>query len=245
MENFINHLKSDSGSTNQFIFGIMRQNFSNDKYWEEVCPLLNFSDTKVENWVLENIGLFNLKYLVKYGHNLTYRLLDHVLDYIELVDRDDLIRYQHFSNSQLEQYIGLVGVSNVNWSLIQEYQHIAKQEFVNEYEQYLDWDLISENQFMDLKFLLTNKSKISWLSIPSNHHLQPIINNSFLKLFADTNIWDGIGWLDNDMVTVDMLINDFAQYLTYKSIQSIQKGKDREITLEQNAKLLQMLHELR
>ena len=240
MENFINHLKSNPDSTNQFINGIMRQNFSNEEYWEEVSPMLDFSDFKVENWVLENIGLFNLKYLVKFGHNLTIPILDHVLDYIELVDRDDLIRFQHLNLDQIEHYIELVDLPNVNWSLIQEFKHVAKQDFINKYEEYLDWDLISENQFMDLKFLLINKSKISWNLIPTNLYLQPIINKSFLTLFADTNIWDGIGWLDSEVITVDVLINEYSQYLTSKAIRSIYSSpKADELTQEQKNKLVQ------
>jgi hypothetical protein len=244
MEKFVNYLKSDSNASNQFIKGVMRENWSNEEYWEEVVPLLDFSDSRVENWVLENIELFNLKYLTKYGHNLTPKVLDHILENLDLVERDDLIRSQHLNSEQLELYIELVGETSVNWNLIQEFQNL-KEDLVNKYEKYLDWDLISENQFMDLKFLLVNKSKISWALIPINIHLQPIINQSFLKLFGDTNIWDGIGWLDSEIITVDVLINEFGPYLTYKAIKTIYKAKADELTQEQRDKLNQLEHSLR
>jgi len=244
MEKFVNYLKSDSNASNQFIKGVMRENWSNEEYWEEVVPLLDFSDSRVENWVLENIELFNLKYLTKYGHNLTPKVLDHILENLDLVERDDLIRSQHLNSEQLELYIELVGETFVNWNLIQEFQNL-KEDLVNKYEKYLDWDLISENQFMDLKFLLVNKSKISWALIPINIYLQPIINQSFLKLFADTNIWDGIGWLDSEIITVDVLINEFVPYITYKAIKTIYKAKADELTQEQRNKLNQLEHSLR
>lgn len=230
MENFINHLKSSPETANQFIVGVMKQNFSNDQYWHEVCPLFDFSNSKVENWVLENLDLFNLDCLTMYAHNISPKIIDLILDSdnIKLVNLDNLLKYQHLSTQQIDLYIHLVDLTQINWTLLQEYQTLTPN-FIAKYVQYLDWELISENQFMDLKFLLLNKSKISWHLIPLNHHLQPIINSSFLKLFADTNIWEGIGWLDNDLVTTDMLINEFGTYLTPKALRSIQMREKRLI----------------
>ena len=244
MEKFFEYIKSSPDATSQFINGVMKQNYSNKEYWEEVCPLLNFADPKVETWVLNNIDLFNLKYLIRYGHCLTPNIIDWILLNLDLVEYkfDDLIKYQCLSNTQL---LNLVESNpNINWVLIQEFQHMS-QEFINKYEINLDWDLISEYQFMDLKFLLTNKSKISWHLIPTNIHLQPIINQSFLKIFADTNIWDGIGWLDSEVITVDILLNEFPSYLTQKSIKSIERAKEDELDLIQREKLTQLAHNLR
>lgn len=248
MENFVNHLKSNSEATSQFIYGVMKQNYSNQEYWEEVCPLLDFSNSKVETWVLDNIELFNLKYLVRYAHQLSPSIIDWILLNLDLIDPDDLIRYQHLSSTQLLDYVAN-NTQLTNWALIQEFQHLS-QEFVTKYEEFLDWELISENQFMDLKFLLTNKSKIVWSVVPMNIHLQPIINSSFLKLFADTSIWDGIGWLDSELITLDVLVSEeFIQYLTLKAIKSIFKARAEELELETNKltkfKLEQKEHELR
>jgi len=243
MEKFFGYLKSSPDATSQFINGVMKQNYLNEEYWEEVCPLLNFEDPKVETWVLNNIELFNLKYLVRYGHCLTLNVIDYILLNLELVEPDDLIKYQSLSNTQLLDFVKS-NTNIINWILIQEYQHM-NQEFVDKYETNLDWDLISEYQFMDLKFLLTNKSKISWHLIPTNIHFQQIINQSFLKLFADTNIWDGIGWLDNDIITIDVLLNEFPSYLTLKSIKSIERAKGDIIEPNQRDKLSQLVHNLR
>jgi hypothetical protein len=249
MEKFVNHLKTNPEATSQFIVGVMKQNYSNQDYWEEVCPGLDFSNPKVETWVLDNIELFNLKYLVHYAHGLSPSIIDWVLLNLDQIEPDDLIRYQHLSSSQLESFVKSDFVSGfVNWSLIQEFQHLT-QEFVTKYEEFLDWDLISEFQFMDLKFLLTNKSKISWHLVPTNIHFQQIINPSFLKMFGDTNIWDGIGWLDSDIITLEMLVSEYIDYLTLKSIKSIQRAKGEELELEENkqikCKLEQKEHDLR
>jgi hypothetical protein len=243
MEKFFGYLKSSPDATSQFINGVMKQNYLNEQYWEEVCPLLNFEDPKVETWVLNNIDLFNLKYLVRYGHCLTLNVIDYILLNLDLIEPDDLIKYQSLSNTQLLKFVES-NPNIINWVLIQEFQHMD-QEFVNKYETNLDWDLISEYQFMDLKFLLTNKSKISWHLIPTNIHFQQIINQSFLKLFADTNIWDGIGWLDNDIITIDVLLNEFPSYLTLKSIKSIERANEDELVKEIRDKLSQIAHNLR
>jgi hypothetical protein len=242
MENFVEYIKSNPDATSQFINGVMKQNYSNQEYWEEMCPLLNFVDNRVETWVLNNIDLFNLKYLVRYGHCLPSSIIDIILSNLDQVELDDIIKYQCLSNTQLLKFIE--SNTNINWVLIQEYQHLS-QDFINKYEINLDWDLISEYQFMNLKFLLNNKSKISWHLIPTNIHLQPIINQSFLKIFGDTNIWDGIGWLESEIITVDILLNEFPSYLTQKSIKSIEKSKGDELNLIQKEKLTQLSHNLR
>ena len=76
MENFVKYLQTNSGATSTFITGIMKQNYSNEEYWSEVIPLLDFSDSKVVTWVLDNSELFNLKYLVRYAHNLNTELIN-------------------------------------------------------------------------------------------------------------------------------------------------------------------------
>ena len=156
MENFVEYIKSNPDATSQFINGVMKQNYSNQEYWEEMCPLLNFVDNRVETWVLNNIDLFNLKYLVRYGHCLPSSIIDIILSNLDQVELDDIIKYQCLSNTQLLKFIE--SNTNINWVLIQEYQHLS-QDFINKYEINLDWDLISEYQFMNLKFLLNNKSK--------------------------------------------------------------------------------------
>lgn len=222
MEKFVKYLKSDTNVGNQFVHNIMKQNYENQEYWEEVIPLLLFSDPKVEKYVLENIEIFNLKYLIKYAHELTNKIIDYILLNINLLDDyNDLITYQRLIPQQILEFIEKIGIDKVNWKLLQEYQYLT-QEFITKYQIYIDWDLISEYQFMDLKFLVVNKSKINWELVASNTQLQPIMNESFIKFFADTNIWDGIGYIEN--LDIDT-INKYSEYLTPKSYKSIELAR--------------------
>lgn len=224
MENFVSYLKSDPNASNQFIKGVMKQNWSNEEYWESVLPMLDFSDPRVEKYVHDNIGDFRPGYLIKYAHCLSTGIIDLIVSegfVEEQEDLENLIQYQKLTPGQLNQVIGLGNPSKLV-ELAQEFQQVS-EEFIEKYNPEISWDLISENQFMDLKFLLKYKSKLNWELIACNQHLQPIFNESFLILFADTNIWDGIGWMEQ--IPLD-LINKYQDKLTAKSHKSIQLARE-------------------
>lgn len=223
MENFVNYLKSDPNASNQFIKGIMKQNWSNQEYWEEIIPLLNFADSRVEKYVQDNIEDFRIGFLIKYSHCASTKIIDLIIGYAELLEQEDLenlIQFQKLTPKQLDQVIELASnsCSSKLIKLAQEYQQLTS-DFILKYESYINWDLISENQFMDLKFLLKYKSKLNWELVALNQHLQPIFNESFLKLFEDTNIWDGIGFMEQ--ITTE-IIEKYKYKLTDKSYKSIE-----------------------
>ncbi len=221
MENFVNYLKSDPNASNQFIKGIMKQNWSNEEYWEEIIPLLNFADSRVEKYVQDNIEDFRIGFLIKYSHCASTKIIDLIIGHAELLEQEDLenlIQFQKLTPKQLDQVIGFSSNSNKLIGLAQEYQQLSMY-FISKYESYINWDLISENQFMDLAFLLKYKSKLNWELVASNQHLQPIFNESFLKLFEDTNIWDGIGFMEQ--ITTE-IIEKYKDKLTDKSYKSIE-----------------------
>ncbi len=220
MEKFVNYLKSDPNASNQFIKGVMRENWSNESYWETILPMLDFSDSRVEKYVQDNIEDFRLDYLIKYAHCVSNKIIDLIIEGIagEQEDLENLIQFQKLTPGQLNQVIQSGSNSGKLIQLAQEFQQVT-QEFIEKYNPDINWDLISENQFMDLKFLLKYKSKLNWELVACNQHLQPIFNESFLILFEDTNIWDGIGWMEQ---IDERIINKYKDKLTTKSYKSIE-----------------------
>jgi hypothetical protein len=233
IQTFINFLQSNESYSNLFIQNMLKSNYDNEDYWSDILSVMLFSDIKVEKFVLDNFSLFNKKYLIIYGNLLSKKIIDELIEN-EIFESDsvnDLLINQHLTNEQIEKYIEIVNINNVNWDLLQEYQNLS-EDFINKYENKLEWDLISENQFMELKFLIKNINKINWSLIAKNYKMQKIMNESFIKLFINTNIWDNIGWIENiDFNTI--LI--YSNKLNKKSYISILENKD--LTDEEKKKI--------
>jgi hypothetical protein len=220
INNFIQFLKSNETYANQFIKNMLKSNYSNEDYWSEILSVMLFSDKKVEDFVLDNLSLFNHKFLIKHGLSLSERIIDELINldiFSELDDVENLLELQHLNIKQIEKYISNNTSTCIKWELLQEYQNLTS-DFIEKYEDKLDWDLISENQFMELNFLLKNVKKINWSLVAKNHKMQTIMNESFVKLFSETNIWDNIGWIDNIEVDVILKYSDKLNKESYKSI---------------------------
>ena len=59
INNFIKFLQSNETYSNKFIKNMLQTNYSNEDYWSEILSLMLFSDKKVEDFVLNNLYLFN------------------------------------------------------------------------------------------------------------------------------------------------------------------------------------------
>ena len=229
MNKFLQFLKSNETYANQFIKNMLKTNYENEDYWSEILSVMLFSDKKVENFVLDNFSLFNHTFLIKYGLSLSEKIIDELINldiFSNSNDIENLLELQHLNIEQIEQYIDYG--NNIKWDLLQEYQNLTSS-FIEKYEDKLDWDLISENQFMELNFLLKNLKKINWSLVAKNHKMQIIMNDSFIKLFSDTNIWDNIGWIDN--LDVETILK-YSDKLTKESYKSILLNKELEEELE-------------
>jgi hypothetical protein len=89
---------------------------------------------------------------------------------------------------------------------------------------------------MELNFLLKNLKKINWSLVAKNHKMQIIMNESFIKLFSETNIWDNIGWIDNIDVETILKYSDKLNKESYKSI-ILNKELEEELEVELNKKV--------
>ena len=220
MNKFLQFLQSNETYANQFIKNMLKTNYENEDYWSEILSVMLFSDKKVENFVLDNFSLFNHTFLIKYGLSLSEKIIDELISldiFSECNNVNNLLELQHLNIEQIEKYISNSHSNNIKWDLLQEYQNLTSS-FIEKYEDKLDWDLISENQFMELNFLIKNLKKINWSLVAKNHKMQTIMNESFVKLFSDTNIWDNIGWIDNIDVETILKYSDKLNKKSYKSI---------------------------
>ena len=121
----------------------------------------------------------------------------------------------------LEQYI-LDDFNKVDWLLLQEYQNLSS-EFIYKYERFLDLKIISQEQFMNLEFLIKNINKLDWSLVITNIKMQPMINEGFISLFQKQDIWDNIGYCNN--IDVQTLLK-YQNCFTDKSWISILEFKD-------------------
>jgi hypothetical protein len=236
INNFLKFLQSNETYANQFIINMLKKNYENEDYWAEILSVMLFSDKKVENFVLDNFSLFNHTFLIKYGLSLSEKIIDELINldiFSNSNDIDNLLELQHLNIEQIEKYIDYS--NNIKWDLLQEYQNLTSS-FIEKYEDKLDWDLISENQFMELNFLLKNLKKINWSLVAKNHKMQIIMNESFIKLFSETNIWDNIGWIDNIDVETILKYSDKLNKESYKSI-ILNKELEEELEVELNKKV--------
>jgi hypothetical protein len=90
---------------------------------------------------------------------------------------------------------------------------------------------------MELNFLIKNIKKINWSLVAKNHKMQTIMNESFVKLFSDTNIWDNIGCIDNMEVDVILKYSDKLNKESYKSILlNKEMGEEMQVELKEKMK---------
>jgi hypothetical protein len=233
---FVQFLQSNETYANQFIKNMLQTNYSNEDYWSEILSLMLFSDKKVEDFVLNNLYLFNYTFLIKYGLSLSEKIIDELinLDIFNSDDVDNLLELQHLNIKQIEEYVSTS--TSIKWNLLQEYQNLSAS-FIEKYEDKLDWDLISENQFMELNFLIKNIKKINWSLVAKNNKMQTIMNESFVRLFSETNIWDNIGWIDNMEVDVILKYSDKLNKESYKSILlNKEMGEEMQVELKEKMK---------
>lgn len=234
INNFIKYIQSNETHSNEFIKNMLKTNYSNEDYWSEILSVMLFTDKKVENFVLDNLSLFNHTFLIKHGLSLSEQIIDELinLDIFTSDNVENLLELQHLNILQIEKYIKKS--NNIKWELLQEYQNLTPS-FIKKYEDKLDWDLISENQFMEINFLIRNLKKINWSLVAKNNKMQTIMNDSFVKLFSNTNIWDNIGWINNMEVDVILRYSDKLNKKSYKSILL-----NKELTQDMKEKLEQM-----
>lgn len=170
-----------------------------------------------KHYVIDNLEIFNLEFLIKHCV-LDDETIQFILDN-DLIPSHIVIRYQILSENLIEKYFN----ENKYIKLMIIYQNIDSR-VLTIHKSKLDWELVSTNQFMDLQFLIENLKMIEWHLLPFNSKMLPHINEGFITLFQQTNIWDSIGYTDIPTET----IMKYEHKLTHKGIESLQKRIDSD-----------------
>jgi hypothetical protein len=237
IDKFLNFLKSNETYANQFIKNMLESNYSNEEYWSEILSKMLLNDIQCKKFILDNFYLFNVKYLIRYGYSLNDEIIDKLIenDIFESDNLYELLTLQHLNAKQINLYVETS--TNIKWELLQEYQNLTP-EFIYKYIDFINWDLISENQFMELPFLIKNSKLLNWELVGKNYKMQYVMNESFLKLFANTNIWNSVGYIDN--INLDTILIQYSDKLNTKSYKSILEN--RELTDELKEEIMKKIN---
>lgn len=107
----------------------------------------------------------------------------------------------------------------IDWQLITCNKHIDlnKEEFLNKYKNYLDWDYISDSCMIKLSNEWLNKFKIyiNWNILSKRNDL--IINENLLSQFKDNIDWNVL-FIRDDFEIKESFLYGYASYLNWNII---------------------------
>ena len=185
---FINN--GDNLVLNNLEKNIYEMNRHDKEYWNFL--ILN-SNIK-EDLIMENLENIDLELLLK--HQILGRgilLLDEFWNKIKENNlMNILIKYQNLHIDVLNKVIE----EDIDWDILCKYQALTFDILENNKDK-INWDIISECQFMTLEFIAENKDKINWDELGKNSKIQFLLNDSFLELFQEYNLWSSLIWSKN------------------------------------------------
>ena len=83
-----------------------------------------------------------------------------------------------------------------NWINLCTYQNLSIN-IMEKYKENIIWDIVSENQFMTFEFIYDNKTSINWPLLCKNIKIEFLLNEAFIELFKDYDIWNILIWSKN------------------------------------------------
>lgn len=185
---------------------IKNQRHNKDYYYEVLSKYeLSYS------LFLEYVDDLNIDYLVETQKSLDHSIIRHIVSNY-MVDIPHLLRYQYVPNDIICNYLD----NDEHIDEICEYQILTFDE-LDKYTDKLNWLIISKNQFLELKSLIKFIDYIKWDKLVFNYAMVNHINEGFITLFQQTNIWDTIGYSDIDTDTLFKYKDKFTDK-TYESL---------------------------
>lgn len=208
--------------TRNFLKNTIRQCNNDEDYYINVLS----QAVLPHKFIYDNLEIFNLSYLVKYGklQNETVNFLFEEGD----VDLKFLLHYQQLPENTLIKYIDDLKDDDM-WTYIQEYQAIPCN-VMEKFKDKLDWKLVSESQFFDIRFMYENAENIHWSCLPFNPRMKHFVNEGVITLFHHTNIWDSIGYCDQ--IDIETMFK-YQEHFTQSSWNSILEYREDELNEEQ------------
>lgn len=192
----------------QMIIEIIKQHHNDEKYYMEVLGRLEMEF----DFFYSNIAIFNIRYLIDYC-KLCPEIVAYIIDN-ELDDLDYVIKKQQLSDETIDMILQIDNKLHDEHRVheIQEYQRISCK-LIQKHKAVLDMKLISEYQYMDCRFLIDNRENLHWSDIMLNTRMAPVLNEGFIALFAETNLWDNIAYSGIPL----SITTQYGKYFTDKS----------------------------
>lgn len=213
----------------------MKENYEDEDYWKAILRMMKFEN----DFIKECIEDINIKYLIKYQtlDNEIILWLNNNFDISEHYDM--LIEYQILPNELLIKYIDSFGsnLKKIDWKTIVETQDLS-EDLLTKYKEYLDMNLVSQEQYLTLKFILLNNTDINWEILPTNLKTKYLFNDSFVELFEDKAIWTNIGWME--LVSMDCIFK-YTDKINSNGWYTILEHK--ELTMDNLEKILEIIND--
>ena len=187
---------------------LLRKNFNNEEYYATVIPV----SVPDYEFFYKNVALFNIPFLIKYS-TLESKIIEHIIEF-DLETMDNIIIHSPLSEKVLEDILK----STDQWHIdqIQVYQRIPCK-LITKYWSKLNVRSICSNQYLDLRFLIDNKEQLNWSEIMLNVLMHPVINEGFITLFHEYDIWSDIGFTN---IPLDTLVK-YIQFFNDQSFEGI------------------------
>lgn len=211
-----------NSDTKKFLLQTIKQSQDDENYYAMILNQV----TLPHDFVYDNIDIFNLEYLIRFCKLTNKTIISLFED--EFIDNHILLRHQQLPTDTLIKYIEKV-IDTDEWIFLQEYQCIPCNIF-ERYKSKLDWKIISEHQFFDIKFMFDNVKNIHWSQLVFNPRMKQYVNEGIITLYQDTDIWDTIGYCDN--VDVSKML-EYQIYFTLDSWKSLLEYREEDLSIEQ------------
>lgn len=173
-------------------------NKDDSNYWDYMSKNPDLKD----DYIIKNKDRLNWKLLIE-NQKFSESLLGNELIADKLMENiDHLLEYQLLPSKFITDYVENNNLEEVNWNTLVKRQHLS-EDFMRKYKNYLDWYWLSQEQWMTLEFIMEfadideNGVGIHWDVLPCNQEISYLLNDGFVILFQNKEIWENIGWIDN------------------------------------------------
>ena len=164
---------------------IYETNKEDSKYWEFIICNTIIEKEKI----IENLEFINIELLIE-KQPLSSDIILH-FDIWNIIKEKKLnnfiIKNQKLKTDVISKLLN--EFNDNNWTELCTYQNLSIS-IMEEYKDNLIWDIISENQFMTLEFIYDNRTSINWPLLCKNIKIDFLLNESFIELFKDYDIWN-------------------------------------------------------
>ena len=169
---------------------IYEMNRHDKQYWN----FLILNSKVKEDLIIENIKNIDIELLIrKQILSKDLILLDNFWDLIiENGLVNILIKYQNLHIDVLNKVLN----EDIDWDILCKYQNLTIEILTN-YKDKINWDIVSECQFMTLEFIAENRNQINWDELGKNSKIQFLLNDAFIELFKEYNLWSSLIWSNN------------------------------------------------